>query len=96
MPVSTTDPYDILGVASQASDEDIKRAFRRKASAFHPDRNPDPDASQRFREAQQAYELLIDPERRQAHDQRRQKHLLDDPEEVAGEMFEAYLDECEE
>lgn len=95
MPASTTDPYDILGVASGATNEDIKRAFRRKASVFHPDRNPDPDAGRRFREAQQAYELLVDPGRRLAHDQRRQKHLLEDPQEVARAMFEAYLQECE-
>jgi DnaJ-class molecular chaperone len=95
MPASATDPYDILGVASSATEEDIKRAFRRKASVFHPDRNPDPDAGRRFREAQQAYELLVDPSRRLAHDQRRQKHLLEDPTEVAHAMFETYLQECE-
>lgn len=95
MPASTQDPYDILDLASSATAEDIKRAFRRKASVFHPDRNPDPDAGRRFREAQQAFELLIDPVRRDAHDQRRQKHLLEDPQEVARAMFEDYLQECE-
>ena len=87
MPVSTTDPYDILGVASQASDEDIKRAFRRKASAFHPDRNPDPDASQRFREAQQAYELLIDELLKSPHyGERWGRHWLDAAGYVDGKL----------
>ncbi len=89
------DPYDILGVPSTATPADIKTAFRRKASFFHPDRNPDPNAAARFREAQEAYELLIDDDRRQAHDQKRRKHLLDDPAEVARTMFKTYLEDIE-
>ena len=89
------DPYDVLGVASAATAADIRLAFRKKAAAFHPDRNPAPDAAARFREAQQAYELLIDEDRRRAHDARRQKRLLDDPASVADAMFRAYLAELE-
>lgn len=89
------DPYDVLGVASTATAADIRLAFRRKAAAFHPDRNPEPGAAERFREAQQAHDLLIDEERRRAHDARRQKRLLDDPDAVAGAMFRAYLAEFE-
>jgi len=95
MTASDSDPYDILGVASTAKPADIKQAFRRKAALYHPDRNPDPDASRRFREAQAAYELLIDEDRRRAHDQKRQKHLLDDPGAVARALFESYLQELE-
>jgi DnaJ-class molecular chaperone len=90
-----SDPYDILGVTASASPSDIKLAFRKKASFFHPDRNPDPTAAARFREAQAAYELLMDDERRRAHDQKRQKHLLDNPVEVARSMFQSYLDDIE-
>lgn len=89
------DPYDVLGIPSSATPDDVKRAFRRKASFFHPDRNTAPDAAQRFREAQAAYELLIDDERRRAFDQKRQRHLLDDPVHVARTMFESYLDDIE-
>ena len=89
------DPYDVLGVASTATPADIRLAFRRKAAAFHPDRNPAPDAAARFREAQEAYDLLIDEERRRAHDARRQKRLLDDPAAVADAMFRSYLADLE-
>lgn len=92
MKSSTRDPYDILGVPASATLEDIKRAFRKKASHFHPDRNPDPDAAARFREAQDAFDLLADPDRRSAHDQRRQRHLLENSKEVARSMFKTYLD----
>jgi DnaJ-class molecular chaperone len=90
---SSSDPYDILGVPSGASTADIKLAFRKKASYFHPDRNPDADAAARFREAQQAYELLIDEDRRRAHDQKRRKHLLENPLETARAMFQTYLEQ---
>lgn len=89
------DPYDVLGVASTATDADIRLAFRKKAAAFHPDRNPAPDAAARFREAQQAYELLSDAERRRAHDERRRRRLLEDPDAVAGALFRAYVAEFE-
>ena len=92
---SSSDPYDILGVPSSASTADIKLAFRKKASFFPPDRNPDADAAARFRDAQQAYELLIDEDRRRAHDAKRQKRLLDDPASVADAMFRTYLAEFE-
>lgn len=92
---TTSDPYDILGVASSASDADIKLAFRKKASFYHPDRNPDPNAPARFREAQAAYDVLIDPEQRAALDQKRQRHLLDDPAVTARNMFAKYLDDLE-
>jgi len=59
------DPYRILGVPRGASPEDVKRAFRRLALQYHPDRNPDdPVAEARFKEITAAYELLSDPVRR--------------------------------
>lgn len=89
------DPYDVLGVPSSASADDIKRAFRRKASFYHPDRNPAADAAAQFRNAQAAYELLSDDTHRRAFDEKRQRHLLEDPVGVARSMFEAYLDDIE-
>jgi curved DNA-binding protein CbpA len=95
MQPSSTDPYDILGLPSSATPADIKLAFRKKASVFHPDRNPDPNAPARFREAQEAYDLLIDEDRRRAHDQKRQRRLLEDPSDAARAMFTTYLAEFE-
>lgn len=63
------DYYEVLGVSRDASQEEIKRAFRRKARETHPDSNPgDPGAEHRFREAALAYEVLSDPQRRAAYD----------------------------
>jgi molecular chaperone DnaJ len=65
---TTRDYYDILGLERGASDEDIKRAFRRLAQQWHPDVNTDPDADARFKEINEAYQVLSDPQRRQAYD----------------------------
>jgi molecular chaperone DnaJ len=63
------DFYDILGVNRDASDEDIKKSYRKLAMKFHPDRNPDSkDAEEKFKEAKEAYEILSDPEKRRAYD----------------------------
>ncbi len=63
------DPYDVLGVAKDASQKDIKSAFRRLAKKYHPDQNPDdPKAQERFSEANQAYEILGDEKQRKAFD----------------------------
>jgi DnaJ-class molecular chaperone len=64
------DPYDILGVSRQASQDEIKRTYRRLAKQYHPDRNPDNKESEtRFKEIQAAYEVLGDPDRRAQYDQ---------------------------
>ncbi len=61
--------YDILGVDRHASDEEIRRAYRRLAKRWHPDFNPgDPVAERRFKEISAAYEILGDPERRRRYD----------------------------
>lgn len=59
-----TDPYEVLGVPHDASAQEIKRAWRARARELHPDRNPAPDAAERFRELTDAWELLSDPHRR--------------------------------
>ncbi len=63
------DYYDILGVGRNASDEDIKKAYRQKALKFHPDKNPgDKEAETKFKEAAEAYEVLKDPHKRARYD----------------------------
>ncbi len=63
------DYYEILGLEPQASEEEIKKQYRRLAMECHPDRNPgDSEAAERFREAAEAYEVLRDPERRRIYD----------------------------
>ncbi|MDG1494264.1 MAG: molecular chaperone DnaJ [Porticoccaceae bacterium] len=63
------DYYDVLGVDKGASDAEIKKAFRRVAMKFHPDRNPEgADAEDKFKEAQEAYEILGDNDKKAAYD----------------------------
>src|SRR3954451_17802704 len=62
------DYYEVLGVDRQASETEIKKAFRRVARQLHPDTNPDPEAEEQFKEAAEAYEVLSDAERRQLYD----------------------------
>jgi molecular chaperone DnaJ len=63
-----TDLYDVLGVAREASPDEIKRAYRRLARELHPDVNPDPATQERFKEITAAYEILRDPEKRRMYD----------------------------
>ena len=71
---------------------EIKRAFRQKASSYHPDRNTSQDAPARFRAVQAAYDVLSDEASRQAYDDNRRRNLLDDPLESARAIWQTYFD----
>jgi curved DNA-binding protein CbpA len=87
------DHYAALGLASSASLADIKKAFRQQAALTHPDRNPSPDAAQRFRAVQEAYEVLADEEKRKTYDENRRRGLLDSPIDTAAEIWQNYMKE---
>jgi DnaJ-class molecular chaperone len=60
--------YDVLGVAREADEREIRSAYRRLAKQYHPDTNSDPDASEQFLKIQEAYEILSDPAKRAEYD----------------------------
>ena len=63
------DYYEILSISKNASDEQIKSAFRKKALEYHPDRNKSKDAESKFKEVNEAYQILSDSEKRSKYDQ---------------------------
>ena len=77
------DYYEILGVAKNATEDEIKKSYRKLAMKYHPDRNPDDkNAEERFKEAKEAYEMLSDAQKRAAYD--RFGHAGVDPNAAAG------------
>ncbi|MEX0782738.1 MAG: molecular chaperone DnaJ [Dehalococcoidia bacterium] len=68
MATQQRDYYDVLGVAKGADAQDLKKAYRKLAMDYHPDRNPEPDAVEKFKEATRAYEVLSDTDMRARYD----------------------------
>ncbi len=68
MTTQKRDYYDILGVPKNASDDDLKKAFRKLAFQYHPDRNKESGAEEKFKEINEAYQVLSDPEKRSQYD----------------------------
>ena len=69
MATEKRDYYEVLGVERNVAGEEIKRAYRKLAVKFHPDKNPDdPHAEEKFKELGEAYDVLMDPDKRAAYD----------------------------
>ena len=85
------DHYEKLGISPGATADLIKAAYRKKAALYHPDKNQSADAPIRFREVQEAYEVLTDADRRKAYDDYRQRSLIEDPLLVAREISGKYI-----
>ncbi len=84
--MAKADYYDVLGLGRDASEDDIKKAYRRLAMKYHPDRNPDNvQAEEKFKEASEAYEILSDAEKRSAYNQF--GHAGVDPGSMGGASF---------
>lgn len=66
--MSKRDYYEVLGLSKDASAEDIKKAYRKLARQYHPDVNKEADAEKKFKEVQEAYEILSDPQKRESYD----------------------------
>ncbi|MEM4990578.1 DnaJ domain-containing protein [Collimonas sp. H4R21] len=85
------DYYAVLGIDSDATAGALKTAYRKKAAEFHPDRNAAPDAPARFRDIQEAYDLLSDAVKRQEYDENRRRSLLENPLETAQQIWTTYM-----
>ena len=85
------DYYFILGVPSNASLADIKKAYRVKAAEYHPDRNVSEMAPAKFHAVKEAYDVLADEDARAAYDENRRRNLLESPIETATEIWQNYL-----
>src|SRR5438445_9672128 len=68
MATTKTDYYEVLSVSRNANGDEIKKSFRKLAMEYHPDRNKQPGAEARFKEINEAYEVLSDPDKRAAYD----------------------------
>ncbi|MES2074796.1 MAG: DnaJ domain-containing protein [Pseudomonadota bacterium] len=81
--------YNVLGVAPNASDEEIKKVYRSLAMRFHPDRNDAPGAEARFKSITKAYEILSDPVKRDEYNQSVNHRIILDAEGEAYQMWRA-------
>jgi molecular chaperone DnaJ len=79
--------YNVLGVAPNATDEEIKKVYRSLAMRFHPDRNQEPGADARFKAIGKAYEVLSDPVKREEFNQSLNHRIIIDPEAEAYQLW---------
>jgi len=90
--VKETELYDRLGVSPQASGEDIKKAYRKMAIKYHPDKNPNnPEAEAKFKEISEAYEVLSDENKRQMYDKYGKEALKEGTGHSAHDIFEQFF-----
>ena len=85
------DLYAVLGLGSTASPDEIKKAFRQKASEFHPDKNSSELAPVKFRAVREAYDVLSNPTARADYDDNRRRNLLESPLDTARDIWVNYL-----
>ena len=86
--------YNILGVAPNASAEEIKKAYRMLAMRHHPDRSTHDNAEARFNAIKTAYEVLSDPKQRAAYNQSLNNRIILDPEHEARALWHALFERC--
>lgn len=79
--------YAVLGVAPNATDDEIKKVYRSLAMRFHPDRNQAPGADVRFKSIAKAYEVLSDPAKREEYNQSVNHRIIIDPEAEAYQLW---------
>lgn len=84
------DFYKILGVARNATPKDIKKAFRRLSVKFHPDKNPDPEAKEKYKEISEANEILSDPDKRRVYDRGGEEGLKQMQQQGQGGGFDPF------
>ncbi|MGB9990932.1 DnaJ domain-containing protein [Massilia sp. SM-13] len=79
--------YNVLGIAPNASEDEIKKVYRSLAMRFHPDRNQEPGADARFKAIVKAYEVLSDPVKREEYNQSLNHRIIIDPEAEAYQLW---------